>query len=157
MNPTRHRKAMLTAPLLIVSVVASGCAGSGSGSQGTVGVASGPRPSATTGQPGAAMAPQAEVSRTFAALERSFGAHLGVYVLDTGTGRTVTFNPGERFAYCSTFKALATGILLARDTDAQLGHVIHYSAADLVYYSPVTSRHVSTGMTLRAIMAAAVD
>lgn len=78
-------------------------------------------------------------------------------MLDTGSGRAVAFNSGERFAYCSTFKALAAGILLERDTTAQLNQVIHYSAGDLLRNSPVTSQHVSTGMTLRAIMAAAVD
>jgi beta-lactamase class A len=44
----------------------------------------------------------------------------------------VTFNADERFAYCSTFKALATGLLLKQDT-------------------------VETGMTLRAVMIAALE
>src|SRR5581483_3894469 len=84
-------------------------------------------------------------------------AQLGVYALDTGTGRAVTFSADERFAYCSTIKALATGVLLRQDSDAQLNQVIHYTAADLVEYSPVTSQHVRTGMTLRAVMTAALE
>lgn len=68
----------------------------------------------------------------------------------------MTYNADRRFAYCSTYKALATGILLQRDTDAQLDQVIRYTPGDLVEWSPVTSRHVRTGMTLRNAMAAAL-
>ena len=78
-------------------------------------------------------------------------------MLDTGTGATVTYRADERFAYCSTFKVLAAGILLQRDTEAQLSHVVTYRAADLVYHSPITSRHAGTGMTLRALIAAALQ
>jgi beta-lactamase class A len=66
-------------------------------------------------------------------------------------------NADERFAYCSTLKVLAAGILLERDTSAQLAQVIHYTAGDLVEYSPITAQHISAGMTLHAIMAAALD
>jgi beta-lactamase class A len=78
-------------------------------------------------------------------------------VLDTGTGCTVTFQAGQRFAYCSTFKVLTAGILLQRDTDKRLSRVITVHAADLVDYSPITSRHVGSGMTLRALIAAALQ
>ncbi|MGD0555788.1 MAG: class A beta-lactamase [Streptosporangiaceae bacterium] len=140
-----NRNAMLIASLLILSVFASGCAAASGGTktaQATV---------------GAAKTPPAEADQAFAALEARFHAQLGVYVLDTGTGRTVTYNAGERFAYCSTYKALAVGVLLGRDTSAQLNQIVHYSAGDLVEYSPITAQHVGTGMTLRAIMAAALD
>jgi beta-lactamase class A len=99
--------------------------------------------------------PPGRVDPAFSRLEARFHAHLGVYVLDTGTGRSVSFQAGRRFAYCSTFKALATGILLRQG--APLNRVIHYRAADLVDYSPITSRHVATGMTLSAVMRAALE
>jgi len=35
--------------------------------------------------------------------------------------------------------------------------VVSYRAADLVSYSPITSRHVGTGMTVRDLIAAALD
>lgn len=139
------------APLLILSVLATACAGK---------EASRPaRAASATAAPGTAAAPAspAPASRAFAALEARFHAQLGVYALDTGTGRAVAYNADERFAYCSTYKALASGMLLQRDTSAQLDQVIHYTAGDLVEWSPVTSRHVDTGMTLPAVMAAALD
>ena len=44
-----------------------------------------------------------------ASLERKFDARLGVYAVDTGTGREVAYRDGERFGYHSTFKSLAAG------------------------------------------------
>jgi beta-lactamase class A len=156
-TPVR-RVARLSAPLLAISAVLGACAGPGS--------PPGRAPSAAATAPSAApdavpaMAPassQARASRALRRVAHRFHAHLGVYVLDTGTGRTVTYRADERFAYCSTFKVLAAGILLQRDTEAQLSHVITYRGADLVYHSPVTARHAGTGMTLRALIAAAVQ
>ena len=140
------RTALLATPLLLVSALLSGCAGSH-------------QAAAPSGTPTAsvAVAPQGSATQSLAAIERSFHARLGVYALDTATGRTVAYRADERFAYASTYKALAAGILLKRDTDAQLDHVVSYRAADLVSYSPITSRHVGTGMTVRDLIAAALD
>ena len=152
---------MLTAPLLILSVLATACAGTGGTRSAPATHTPTPGSMASTGSTGASAsspaAVQNQADRTFTQLETKFRAQLGVYVLDTGTGRTVTFNAGERFAFCSTSKALSTGVLLKWDTNAQLDQVIHYTASDLVEYSPVTSQHVRTGMTLRAIMTAALE
>ncbi|WP_034270444.1 class A beta-lactamase [Actinospica robiniae] len=93
----------------------------------------------------------------FQQLESRYGARLGVYAIDTGTGRSVAFQADERFAFCSTIKAFAAGELLRRETDAQLAQTITYSASDLVDYSPVTSKHVQGGMTLTAVMSAAIE
>lgn len=96
-------------------------------------------------------------SAGFAQLESKYRAQLGLYALDTGTGRSVTFQPDQRFAFCSTVKALAAGELLRRDTDAQLAQTITYQASDLVDYSPVTSQHVKDGMSLTSVVTAAIE
>ncbi|ROQ38479.1 beta-lactamase class A [Frondihabitans sp. PhB188] len=93
----------------------------------------------------------------FRALESRYSARLGVYAVDTGTGRTVEYRSGERFTFASTYKALAAGVLLKTQTDAELDAVVRYSASDLVDYSPVTEKHVASGMTVRAIIAAALQ
>ena len=87
-------------------------------------------------------------------MEKKFGARLGVYAYDTGTKRAITQRADERFAFASTFKALAAGVLLAKAPD--LDKVIRYSADDLISNSPVTSKHLATGMTLRQLCDAAV-
>ncbi len=93
----------------------------------------------------------------FDRLERQYGATLGVYALDTGTGTTVTYRADQRFAFCSTFKALAAGVVLRGDGDAQLAGVVSYDASQLQAYSPITSQHTATGMSLDALIAAAVS
>lgn len=47
-------------------------------------------------------------------LEIRSGGHLGVAVLDTATGQVIGNRLDERFALCSTFKALAIAFTLAR-------------------------------------------
>ncbi|GAA2612391.1 class A beta-lactamase [Streptomyces tubercidicus] len=95
-------------------------------------------------------------AREFKALERKFDARLGVYALNTGTGREVSYNADQRFAHASTFKAMAAGAVLRKYSLHGMDKVIKYSRDDLVPYSPVTEKHVDTGMTLRELCDAAV-
>jgi beta-lactamase class A len=91
----------------------------------------------------------------FSRLENEYGAELGVYGIDTGSGRTVAFDADARFAFASTYKALAGAVLLSNDAD--LGTIVSYTATDLVAGSPDTSENVATGMTLGAVAAAAIE
>jgi beta-lactamase class A len=152
MPSSTSRTAKLTAPLVLVSALLGGCAAS-HGAAAT-GVASTTAAAATAPEPSQTLAAQ---TKAFAAIERRYHARLGVHVLDTANGRTVTYRADERFAFASTYKALAAGILLKRDTDAQLDHVVSYRASDLAPYSPITSKHVGTGMSVRDLIAAALD
>lgn len=92
----------------------------------------------------------------FAQLEGEFDARIGIYAIDTGTNQTVEFRPDERFAYSSTFKVLAAAILLKQNDIKDLEKVVTYNKDDLVTYSPVTKKHVDTGMTLLEISEAAI-
>jgi beta-lactamase class A len=86
------------------------------------------------------------------------GGRLGVSVLDTRDGSVAGHRADERFAMCSTFKALAAAAVLAR-VDAgkeHLDHRIRYEAKHLVTYSPVTEKNVATGMTLGELCEAAI-
>ncbi|MGC4813078.1 class A beta-lactamase [Micromonospora sp. DT228] len=114
-----------------------------------------PSPEVTLSPPPAA-APSPAAAQEFQRLEQTFGARLGIYAVDTGTGRTVRHRPDERFAYASTWKALAAAEVLDTTTDAELDRVVRFSARDLVAHSPVTGTHVAEGMSLRALADAAV-
>ncbi|PKV89699.1 class A beta-lactamase [Streptomyces sp. TLI_146] len=92
----------------------------------------------------------------FKELERKYGARLGVYAVNTGDGREVGYRDGERFAYASTFKALAAGAVLRKYSLKGMTKVVKYSKDDLVTNSPVTEKHVDTGMTLGELGDAAV-
>lgn len=91
-------------------------------------------------------------------LERRHGGRLGVAILDTQTGRRIEHRAGERFAMCSTFKAVAAALVLARVDrgEERLDRRVTYAKSDLVRWSPVTEKHVGTGMTMAQICEAAI-
>ena len=91
-------------------------------------------------------------------LEVRYQARLGVYAVNTRTGRTVSHRAGERFAFCSTFKTIAAAAVL-RDHDryAPLDRLIAYPEADVLPNSPITGQHVATGMKVGDIAAAAIQ
>lgn len=89
-------------------------------------------------------------------LERQYDARLGVYAIDTGTGREVAYRDGERFGYHSTFKALEAGAVLRKYSLSGMNKVVRYSEEDLIANSPITEKHVGTGMTLSELCDAAV-
>ncbi|MCZ4126010.1 class A beta-lactamase [Streptomyces sp. H39-S7] len=118
-------------------------------------------PTTTEGSPSAAkpsstLPADPRTERAFGELEQKFGARLGVYALDTGSGRTVTHRPDERFAYASTCKALLAGAVLNNNSLRQLDRLVHYSRDDVISNSPITERHVTTGLTVRELCDAAI-
>lgn len=97
--------------------------------------------------------------RSFAKIEASVGGRVGVFALDTGTGRQLAYRPDERFAMCSTFKWALAAAVLARVDRAQLSleERVPYSATDLLDNAPITREHVAEGsMTVDDLAQAAV-
>ncbi|MFI2783900.1 class A beta-lactamase [Streptomyces sp. ALB3] len=129
----------------IASLQLSGCTSSPA--------ASGPPPTSTS--PGSS-SPEPDTERAFTELERTYDAKLGVYALDTGSGRTVTHRPDERFAYASTCKALLAGAVLDKNSLRRLDRLVRYGPEDIISNSPITEQHVATGMTVRELCDAAV-
>lgn len=84
---------------------------------------------------------------------------LGVAMLDTATMTRLLYRADERFPMCSTFKVLATALVLARvdrgEEDLQRRIVV--TRGNLVPYSPVTEARVGgSGMSLAELCAAAI-
>jgi beta-lactamase class A len=99
-------------------------------------------------------------SAQIAAIEAREGGRLGIAVLDTAGGRSLTYRADERFPMCSTFKLLAAAAVLAR-VDAgeeRLDRKVAYGPADLLSYAPVTKAHVAEGaMSVGDLCAAALN
>ncbi|MBX3225274.1 MAG: class A beta-lactamase [Labilithrix sp.] len=92
-------------------------------------------------------------------IEARVGGRVGVFALDTGSGRTLAHRADERFAMCSTFKWVLAAAVLARVDLAELAldERVPYREADLLDHSPVTRAHVAEGsMTVDALARAAV-
>ncbi|MBW8756556.1 MAG: class A beta-lactamase [Burkholderiales bacterium] len=110
------------------------------------------------GEPAQKIWGMAQVER-WRAIEAQVGGRLGVAVLDTGTGELAGQRLDERFPMCSTFKALAVALVLARVDAGQerLERRIAVTRADLLEWAPVTSRRVGgAGMTVAELCEAAI-
>lgn len=90
------------------------------------------------------------------ALEAASDARVGVFAVDTGTGRQIAYRADERFGFASTYKALAAAAVLANPPAGGLDTPVMYSEDQLVTYSPITEQHTATGMTLRELADAAI-
>ncbi|MBU9617210.1 PenA family class A beta-lactamase [Burkholderia multivorans] len=106
-----------------------------------------------------AASPVGAAPASFAALERAAGGRLGVCAIDTATGRRALHRADERFPFCSTFKAMLAAAVLAQSVahPGLLQQRVTYGRSDLVNYSPVTERHVDTGMTVAELCAATIQ
>lgn len=92
-------------------------------------------------------------------LEAASGGRLGVFMLDTGTGRTRAYRADERFPMCSTFKFLAAAFVLQRADSGleELARAVPVPPkADLVPYSPVTGPRAGGTMAMAQLCEAAV-
>jgi beta-lactamase class A len=93
-------------------------------------------------------------------IERRHGGRVGVFAVDTGSGRTLTHRADERFLMCSTFKGILAAQVLARvDTGKeQLDRLVHYTEKDLIFTSPVTKANVGQGaLPVKALCQAVVE
>jgi beta-lactamase class A len=97
------------------------------------------------------------VNAALAALETQYAARVGVQVIDTSTGATYGYRQRERFALDSTSKMLTASAVLQHATDAELAGIVRYTSADLQSYSPITSQHVESGMSLSDLIGAALQ
>ncbi|MES2943768.1 MAG: class A beta-lactamase [Pseudomonadota bacterium] len=92
-------------------------------------------------------------------LEASVQGRLGVYMVDSATGRAWSYRADERFMMLSSFKLLASALVLYRVDQGResLDRRILYSRSDLVTYSPVTEKHADgTGMSLAELCEATI-
>jgi beta-lactamase class A len=93
------------------------------------------------------ISPAIAAANPVAGIERRHGGRLGVFALDTGSGRSLAHRGDERFVLCSSFKALLAAQVLAR-VDAgteSLTRMIAYGEKDKMFTSPVTTAHLSEG------------
>lgn len=92
-------------------------------------------------------------------MEKSFDGKIGVYAIDTNNNKIISFRSNERFPVQSTMKFMAVAALLKQSESNinLLQEKINYSKNDLIPWSPVTSVHLSSGMTLEDLAEAATS
>jgi beta-lactamase class A len=94
-----------------------------------------------------------------ARIEGSVGGRVGVFALDTASGRTLAHRADERFAMCSTFKWTLAAAAFARVDrgEGTLEERIPFGPADVMEVAPVAKEHLGEGaMTIETMARAAV-
>lgn len=112
-----------------------------------------------TPTPVATKSPQAgDLSVPLRRLETEFDATVGMSAIDTASGRELAYNADVRFRYTSTLKVLAAAEMLHDVPPAGRKRIVTWSQADVkaAGYSPVTAKHVRTGLSLAQLAEAAV-
>ena len=154
--PDRTRAIIATVLVVAAAIALSGCQ--------SVTAPVGPpsaAPSAETGRdagtptpatPTPASTTSAATTRALDALERRDDARLGLVAIDTGSGATVTHRAGERFPFASAAKVFIAATVLDDARSGDLDAVVPIEQRDMLSYAPVTSQHVGSGMTVRALL-----
>jgi beta-lactamase class A len=93
----------------------------------------------------------------FSQLEETYDARLGIFAIDTGSGKTIAYREDERFGFASTHKALSVGVLLHQNSIEDLNKKITIKSDDLVNYNPITEKNVNTQMTLKELSEASIS
>lgn len=106
--------------------------------------------------------PQAKISlaqKKIAELEKSFDGKIGVYAINTQNNQIIAYRANERFPVQSTFKLIGVAALLKNHNSNHelLQEIINYTNKDLIFWHPVTGKHVKNGMTLEALSEAAIS
>ncbi|HEJ9485956.1 TPA: class A beta-lactamase [Proteus mirabilis] len=92
-------------------------------------------------------------------LEKYSQSRLGVALINTKDNSQITYRGEERFAMASTSKVMAVAAVL-KASEKQAGLLdknITIKKSDLVAYSPITEKHLTTGMTLAELSAATLQ
>lgn len=107
---------------------------------------------------GAACAAPTGIIQRIVELERKNGGRLGVGVRNTTTGEVWGHRLDERFAMCSTFKALLAAQVLSRvDTGKEiLSRRVQVRKTDLVTHSPAVAKRVGGTMSIGELCQATV-
>jgi beta-lactamase class A len=80
---------------------------------------------------------------SFEEIRARVGGRVGLYALDTGTGKSLGMDEDSRYAMASTFKSMLAALVL-QQVDAQrlsLQQSIRFEPSEVVTYSPVVSLH----------------
>lgn len=99
------------------------------------------------------------IEEQLSTLEKNSQGRLGVALINTKDNSQITYRGDERFAMASTSKVMAVAAVL-KESEKQAGLLDKHMTikkTDLVTYSPITEKHLATGMTLAQLSAATLQ
>jgi beta-lactamase class A len=98
------------------------------------------------------------IQEELAKLEASSDERIGISAINTANNSRIQYRAAERFPIQSTFKVMAVSDILKQSmsNDHLLQQKITYSKQDLVFWSPITEKHLADGMTISELCSAAM-
>lgn len=99
------------------------------------------------------------IEEQLSTLEKYSQGRLGVALINTEDNSQITYRGEERFAMASTSKVMAVAAVL-KESEKQAGLLdknITIKKSDLIAYSPITEKHLVTGMSLAQLSAATLQ
>lgn len=98
------------------------------------------------------------INEKFKNLEISLDGKIGISAMNTANGQSIQYRSLERFPMQSTFKLMAVAAMLKKSEadNKLLKQKIAITKKDLVFWSPITEKHIDEGMTIFELCAAAM-
>ncbi len=99
-----------------------------------------------------------DIAADIRSIEERFDARVGVSLLDTETGQTISYRGSERFGFASTLKVFAVAEFLRRTSADERDEIVRWTEFDIdrAGYSPATTEALDTGLTAAELAEAAV-
>lgn len=89
-------------------------------------------------------------------IENEYNTKVGIYGINTENGKVYEHNADERFAFASTYKVIASGILLNKVAPSELNKKVEINESEIVANSPVTEQYIGKTMSLKALIKASM-
>lgn len=89
-------------------------------------------------------------------IENEYNTKVGIYGINTENGKAYQHNADERFTFTSTYKAIASGILLNKVAPSELNKKVEINESEIVANSPVTEQYIGKTMSLKALIKASM-
>lgn len=101
----------------------------------------------------------AEINSGIHNLEQSTGGRLGIAAVNTENGKHFEYRTNERFPMGCTSKVMGVAAILKMSMQDKnlLNERIKYTEKDLETWAPITKKHLTTGMTVTELCAAAIS
>jgi beta-lactamase class A len=101
----------------------------------------------------------ARVQEELAQLEASSGGRLGISAINTANNASIRYRADEYFPMGCTAKVIGVAAILKKGmTDNKLlQEKVTYQKKDILFWSPITQKHLADGMTVLQLCAAAIS
>lgn len=98
------------------------------------------------------------IDRTIQLIERKHHVKVGIYAMDTNSGKNIAYNADDRFPFQSTSKLIAVSALLAKDNyQTLLNKEVVINPKDILFWDPISIKYINKKVTLNTLAEGAIS